>query len=200
MCISWRGGWIAGCWNAVKCTPLRNTAPTAKTSLLAPPVLSLPCAVFFVTPVGFVGLQVAAGAAGNVWKASCVHRGVALRGLSNACWPCACVRGCQRFVPYHFYDRCACSYHGHPVAAKQLRGMADLTGLDDALVELVNEVSLFTYMPLPVAPTQQHTGRVRSVRTLPRTHAHSRTPARTCTSTKGARITQRARTQDLTCH
>ena len=33
-------------------------------------------------------------------------------------------------------------YRGHIVAAKQLRAMSDLVGLDDVLVELVNEVRL----------------------------------------------------------
>ena len=34
------------------------------------------------------------------------------------------------------------SYRGHAVAAKQLNAMSDLVGLDDALVELVNEVNM----------------------------------------------------------
>ena len=182
MYISWRGGWIAGCWNAVKRTAAQHGSKQQNKPPCTARVVRAGCGVGFVVvmPVGFVGPQVAAGAAGNVWKASCVHRGAALRGWSNACWPCACVRGCLRFVPHRFYHRCVCSYHGHPVAAKQLKGMADLAALDDALVELVNEVSLFTYMPLPVAPKQQHTGRVRVLgshaptltRGRPHAHAH----------------------------
>eukprot|EP00750_Incisomonas_marina_P029415 INCI7175.4.p1 GENE.INCI7175.4~~INCI7175.4.p1 ORF type:complete len:1381 (+),score=176.24 INCI7175.4:621-4145(+) len=41
------------------------------------------------------------------------------------------------------------SYRGHAVAAKQLNAMSDLVGLDDALVELVNEVVILGQLQNP---------------------------------------------------